>query len=450
MLIFKMKVRNFMPKWNEEEISILRNNWEKYQDDKLKELLHDAHTRRAIKSKRNELGLYRIDMNKSFSFDNFVEECNKKDYIIISKRDDYKTTNTKLKYICKGHKDKGIQEITTNHLLSGRGCYYCGRERTEYARRNVYDESYYKEITEKHGFEYCGNIIENNHRMIKFICQNHRDKGVQLAPPSNLKRNDLYIHGCKYCDGHVTKSDEVFKQEMKRINKNILVTSIYQNQSIKVHCKCAIHKHEFDILPSNLLQGQTGCTECIHIKRVEGVKKTDDEYQKEINVLNPHITLLKYNGMTDSSLFRCNIHNKEFYMHSSSLIRRHTGCPECSGYSSEVETQSILNKYDIKYEMQKRFLDCIDKRSLPFDFYLPDYNIIIETDGEQHYRPVKFGGMSIEKARQHFKITAKHDQIKNEYCKNNNIILIRVPYWEFSNIEDYLINKIKKYIKEIA
>ena len=87
-----------------------------------------------------------------------------------------------------------------------------------------------------------------------------------------------------------------------------------------------------------------------------------------------------------------------------------------------------LNK--INFVQEKRFVDCRDNKPLPFDFYLPDHNLIIEFDGQQHYEP-KFG-------KESFAITQKHDEIKNQYCKNNNINLLRVPYFEGHNIENII------------
>ena len=60
---------------------------------------------------------------------------------------------------------------------------------------------------------------------------------------------------------------------------------------------------------------------------------------------------------------------------------------------------------------------------LPFDFYLPEYNICIEYDGEHHFRPIEMWG-GYEK----FIINQENDEIKNEYCKNHNITLLRLPY----------------------
>ena len=88
---------------------------------------------------------------------------------------------------------------------------------------------------------------------------------------------------------------------------------------------------------------------------------------------------------------------------------------------------------NILYEREKQFKDCRDKQVLPFDFYLPDYNLCIEYDGEQHFKEVKwFGG------KEGFEKRVKHDNMKNKYCEDNNINLLRIPYTEFENIENIL------------
>ena len=84
-----------------------------------------------------------------------------------------------------------------------------------------------------------------------------------------------------------------------------------------------------------------------------------------------------------------------------------------------------------------RINECRNILPLPFDFYLPDYNICIEVDGMQHYEPATFGGISKEKAIDNFRESKIRDNIKTQYCKDNNIKLIRIPYWEF-NDDTYL------------
>jgi hypothetical protein len=82
-----------------------------------------------------------------------------------------------------------------------------------------------------------------------------------------------------------------------------------------------------------------------------------------------------------------------------------------------------------------------EKQKLLFDFYLPEHNILIEYDGEQHFKPKSFYRCSIETAKKSFNELKRNDIIKNEYCKKNNITLIRIPY-TIKNINKYLLNKL--------
>ena len=105
-----------------------------------------------------------------------------------------------------------------------------------------------------------------------------------------------------------------------------------------------------------------------------------------------------------------------------------------------------MDKFQLKYERQKRFDDCKDINTLPFDFYLNDYNVAIEYDGEQHYMPVNWNGkMSDEELNRAFELVQFHDKIKTEYCEEQNIQLIRIPYWEKNNIECFLFDNLVKY-----
>ncbi len=106
-------------------------------------------------------------------------------------------------------------------------------------------------------------------------------------------------------------------------------------------------------------------------------------------------------------------------------------CIFCSPRSKGEELiAKMLDEMNVLYVREKRFNDCIGKKKLPFDFYLPKYNILIEYDGIQHFK-ASFN----EKEFDNIKI---NDKIKNDYCKNNNIKLIRIPYWDFDNIENIL------------
>jgi hypothetical protein len=144
-------------------------------------------------------------------------------------------------------------------------------------------------------------------------------------------------------------------------------------------------------------------------------------------------------------------------------------CPECNNYSKGEERISnyfidigfikiadedykILNevfkqKY-VYYIPQKKFdsLIGLGNGQLSYDFYLPNlqYNLLIEYDGEYHYKPIKnYKNEPIKHAEAKLKKQQKHDKLKNEYAKNNNINLLRIPYWDYDNIEEILDNYFK-------
>ena len=143
-----------------------------------------------------------------------------------------------------------------------------------------------------------------------------------------------------------------------------------------------------------------------------------------------------YGKLHDKYLFECN--NKHKYQATLSDFQQGCRCPVCNLYKGEEKVKLILEKYNIDYIAQYKFDDCKFYHRLPFDFYLPEYNVCIEYDGKQHFQFVNTWGGYDEFVNRKIR-----DTIKNEYCKNNGIKLIRIPYWEFDNIENILLNKLK-------
>lgn len=124
------------------------------------------------------------------------------------------------------------------------------------------------------------------------------------------------------------------------------------------------------------------------------------------------------------------------------LQRGHTLSCGCLKSKGEQLISFLLKENNIIFEQQKTFKDCTNPENtnlLFFDFYLPDYNCCIEYDGKQHFKSIDFYG-----GKEKFKRTQLLDSIKNEYCKNNNIKLIRIPFTDFDKIDiEYLLKNIK-------
>ena len=259
------------------------------------------------------------------------------------------------------------------------------------------------------------------HTKIKCKCLTHNY--IWKALPYVL----LQGTGCSKCGkDKVTKSHEQFVLELKNIYPNILILDTYINSYTKIKCKCLIHNYEWKAIPNNLLQGY-GCVFC------SGKAKTFDEFLDELKEINANIEIIgNYVNTSTKVKCRCKIDGCEWSATPNNLLSGH-GCPKCNFSKGEKAISNYLTRHKISFYEQFRFNDCKNSLPLPFDFYLPDYNICIEYDGELHYMAVDyFGG---EEALQN---TRKRDKIKDNYCKTNNIKLLRISYQSFNDIEKIL------------
>lgn len=117
---------------------------------------------------------------------------------------------------------------------------------------------------------------------------------------------------------------------------------------------------------------------------------------------------------------------------SSDLIEgRKYSCGCITGSLGEQKIHHFLFNKNINFIREKTFDDGINpktKYKFRFDFYLPEYNCCIEFDGEQHFKETSM-------CRNTLKERQEIDNIKNNYCSNKNIRLIRISYQDINNIE---------------
>ena len=116
-------------------------------------------------------------------------------------------------------------------------------------------------------------------------------------------------------------------------------------------------------------------------------------------------------------------------------------CNNCSESIGEREISLYLKYNNIKYIKEYIFQGCKYKKLLPFDFALFDENnnltLLIEYDGQQHFEPIKYFG-----GEKKFLLTKIRDNIKNKYCEENNIPLLRIPYYDYKKIEEIICSKL--------
>lgn len=142
-------------------------------------------------------------------------------------------------------------------------------------------------------------------------------------------------------------------------------------------------------------------------------------------------------------LYRCMCDcGNEIVLHTNQLTTHHTSSCGCllSYYNMYIKQLLVSNKIVHKSEYNVRIKDSAYR----FDFYLPQYNLFIEYDGEQHYKPVRFHDQTDEEMQRTFEETQRRDKIKNRYCEDNNVNLLRIPYWEKENIETIINNCLQR------
>ena len=346
---------------------------------------------------------------------------------------EYKGAHKKVK--CKCNIDGYEWSVEPNSLLSAKqGCPKCGGTlnltHDEYILRLSNVNPNIKIISEYKNFK------------TYVTCECAIDGHIWDAYPQNLLKG----HGCPICSARRaseknTKSHKQFVDEIANISPNIIITGTYTKSIDPISCKCKICGNEWNTVAQNLISGK-GCPECKKSKLSDLLRKDVEIFKDELYLINPNIEIIgEYINSYTKVLCRC---KKDDFVWSAlpSNLLRGTGCPICNSSHGEQKITNYLKLQNISFIPQYKFEQCKNQRKLPFDFYLPDFNMCIEYDGLQHYKPVCFGGCSYDDALLAFKQTKANDKIKNHFCNSNDINLLRIPYYEFNNIAKILKDKL--------
>lgn len=320
--------------------------------------------------------------------------------------------------------------IAPTNALKGEGCPIC-------KKRKIVDK-----LSKDHNtyVEECENINPNIEVIGTYINASspilHKCKldGCEwMATPSNI----LNGTGCPRCANNIKRTHSEYILLLSEINPMIEVIGEYVDANTTILHYCKKHKIEWMARPYNILMGE-GCPMCRSEKISIALTKDNQWYVDKLKIVHPDIEAIdEYINYNTPIRHLCKKHNYEWCVSPRDVVRNN-GCPKCFQYKREKLISIWLDNHNIDYISQYKFDDCRDKRPLPFDFYLPQYNACIEHDGRQHFVLVDFAGKGIEWAQSQLNITQYHDNIKNEYCKNNHINLLRISY--FQDIEEELNN----------
>ena len=356
-------------------------------------------------------------------------------------------------YINENYKDLKIINIDGN----GKNAIitlWCGIEGHEYIQSTfanlLYKNSFHcRECKKDNRIKEIEKIIENKYKIISIDyvsddwiksratlwCGIEGHEYIEVSFKSIINGN---IIGCKLCrkKKHILKiKEEVEKTGKKLIEIKEYNEKDYHKSRIIVSCGNKNHK-PIETSLNKIINSNVKCKDCIKEENINKMILYLNSTQYRFNKV---IKYCESDYMKSTIEIICPKDETHVYtVRFSSFKYEGKRCPHCGMTYGEHEVANILKRYNIKYKFQYKYKDCRFINPLPFDFYLPDYNILIEYDGEQHYKPIDlFGG------EENFKYTKQNDNIKNKYCNDNNIKLIRIPYWDFNNIEEILNKELK-------
>jgi len=282
-------------------------------------------------------------------------------------------------------------------------------------------EEFIKKAKIIHGDKYDYSLTNyiNIHTKVTIICSKH--SFFYITPGNHLSNK----RGCKQCGYDSTsnknsKDKNYFMEKSKIIHNDKYDYSLFNytksiNKSIII---CPIHG-EFKQDAHNHLKGK-GCMKCggseklntLEFIKLSKISHGDTYDYSKSDYINAK-TKIK---------ITCPKHG-EFEQLPRKHMYEKNGCPICRESKGEVEIRKWLTENNIKFISQKKFKDCKNIKTLPFDFYLPEHNMCIEYNGEQHYKPINNWG-----GEEKFKLIKNRDKIKAQFCKKNKIELKIISY----------------------
>ena len=348
----------------------------------------------------------------------------------------YKNRRTKIKVICNLH---GSWLTYTEQLFRGQGCPLCASKKISEKVRIPFDE-FVRRSNIIHRSKY--NYFEHSYTIIlnktQIECPEH---GIFSQRPSD----HLYQKsGCSKCSNITNASKRKlginsFIQKSRKLHGDKYDYSkvVYKSNHEKITISCPIHG-DFKQEPQNHMNG-SGCLKCSLVEQSLTQTKTTEEFIADSKLVHGNkydYSLVSYINSKLNVEIICKKHG--IFLQSARTHQDGGGCPNCNISRGEQKIKRILETNAIQFTQQHVFAGMEYKRNLKCDFYLPDYNLVIEYNGRQHYEAVHaFGG---EKAL--FE-TQKRDSIKKAFLDDIDVQLLEVHY-KTKNLEELILNNIRK------
>lgn len=275
----------------------------------------------------------------------------------------------------------------------------------------------------------CGNIIQRAFANIrpnkdgKMVCEKCRysKQSLHQKHSDDYVKSTIEFSGCVWISGSYINNDS----------------------ELCIKCKCGNNFYTNFNNFTNKKKPKIQCNDCGFKKRTNSLRFSFNHVKDEIESKGCRLISDFYENDGSKITIQCNCGNLFNTTFINFVSKSKNRCDECTRKKSkgEIEIERILLENDIPYKTQFSIAECKYKSPLKFDFCIfesKDFDkirLLLEYDGEQHFEPIsRFGGESS------FYSQLEKDRIKNEYCAKNNLRLERVPYYDFKNIKQIILD----------
>ena len=354
--------------------------------------------------------------------------------------DRYVDSKTKIRHEC----ECGNTWLVAPHSFKRKNydgtCPDCGNERMREKvakAKTLSHDSFMSRIYNLVGQEY--EILGTYRRNDIHIKMKHKTCGYEWdIIPNSFLNNGARCPRCSLerVSGSITKTQEEFISEVKeKHGDRYTVIDKYVRSNKKLTVLCNVCGDIWEVTPNNLLRHN--CPNCTRPNYHTNTEKFKERIYRLTG--SEYVVLGEYVNALIKIKMQHTLCGYEYEVMPYAFIDVGTRCPKCASSKGEQSIRGVLDYYKINHHQEFTFDDCRNIHPLRFDFSVND-RVLIEYDGVQHFQ-ASFGSKP-------FSVTQRNDRIKNSYCVNNNIPLIRIPYWEFDNIE-YIMKDVLKYFNII-
>ena len=243
---------------------------------------------------------------------------------------------------------------------------------------------------------------------------------------------------------HKPKTLGEFISEATTIHENKYDYSnvVYVNAHTKVKIICPLHG-QFLQRPRAHLTNNSGCPLCAPQGRKQNIPKNTSSFIREASLLHNnryYYSEVEYETSKTPITIICPKHGR-FLQTPNAHLAQKQGCPRCQLPKGEIKISHFLTSRRFGFVIHKRFDDCRNprtNRNLAFDFYVPTKNLLIEYDGLQHFKSGCMVNGKHTTTAEDLRGIQERDRIKTDYAKTHGIRLLRIPYKDFSRIDDIL------------